>query len=135
DELPRIIAEAGASVVLMHMRGTPRTMQRDASYADVVAEVYDELARRVERAESFGIDRSRIAIDPGIGFATTGAHNWELLRNLDRCSGLGCAVLIGTSRKRFLGDLTGRTPPGRSTASVVSSLLAIEAGADVVRVH
>ncbi|WP_145278610.1 dihydropteroate synthase [Tautonia plasticadhaerens] len=135
DALARLVAESGAAVVLMHMKGTPRTMQRDPSYADVVAEVYDGLARRVERAESFGIDRSRIAVDPGIGFGKTAAHNWELLRHLGRFAGLGCAVLVGTSRKRFLGDLTGRSASERATASVVSSLLAIEAGADVVRVH
>jgi dihydropteroate synthase len=135
DELPRVVAESGAAVVLMHMKGTPRTMQRHPSYADVVTEVYDELARRIDRAESFGIDRPRIAIDPGIGFGKTASHNWELLRNLDRLAGLGCAVLIGTSRKRFLGDLTGRDVGERATASVVSSLLAIDLGADIVRVH
>jgi dihydropteroate synthase len=135
DDMARIVAESGAGVVLMHMKGTPRTMQRDPTYADVVSEVYDELARRVERAEGFGIDRARIAIDPGIGFGKTAAHNWELLRGLGRFAGLGCAVLIGTSRKRFLGDLTGREVSGRSAASVASSLLAIERGADVVRVH
>jgi dihydropteroate synthase len=135
DELPRVVAESGAAVVLMHMKGTPRTMQRDPSYADVVLEVYDELARRVDRAESFGIDRSRIAIDPGIGFGKTASHNWELLRNVGRFAGLGCAVLIGTSRKRFLGDLTGRSVGERATASIVSSLLAIDLGADIVRVH
>jgi dihydropteroate synthase len=135
DELPRVVAESGAAVVLMHMKGTPRTMQRHPSYADVVTEVYDELARRIDRAESFGIDRPRIAIDPGIGFGKTASHNWELLRNLDRLAGLGCAVLIGISRKRFLGDLTGRDVGERATASVVSSLLAIDLGADIVRVH
>ncbi|MEW4569784.1 dihydropteroate synthase [Tautonia sp. JC769] len=135
DEMPRVVAESGAGVVLMHMQGSPRTMQQDPTYADVVAEVYEALARRIERAESFGIERSRIAIDPGIGFGKTEEHNWQLLRRLDRFAGLGCAILIGTSRKRFLGTLTGRGVSDRATASVVSSLLAIEAGADVVRVH
>lgn len=135
DAMPRIVAESGAGVVLMHMKGTPRTMQKDPTYADVIAEVYDELARRIERAESFGIERSRIAIDPGIGFGKTAAHNWDLLRNLDRLAGLGCAILIGTSRKRFLGDLTGRGVADRAAASVASSLLAIDRGADIVRVH
>src|SRR5690606_7165267 len=108
---------------------------RNPTYEDVVTEVYDALAVRVERAESFGIDRGRIAIDPGIGFGKTARHNWELLRHIGRFAGLGCAILIGTSRKRFLGELTGREVSERATASVVSSLLAIEAGADVVRVH
>jgi dihydropteroate synthase len=135
DEMPRVVAETGAGVVLMHMQGSPRTMQQDPTYADVVAEVYEALARRLERAESFGIERSRIAIDPGIGFGKTAEHNWQLLRHLDRFAGLGCAILIGTSRKRFLGTLTGRDVSDRTTASVVSSLLAVEAGADIVRVH
>lgn len=135
DEMPRIVAESGAGVVLMHMQGEPRTMQKDPKYADVVVEVYESLARQVERAEAFGIERSRIAIDPGIGFGKTSAHNWELLRNLDRFASIGCAILIGTSRKRFLGELTGREAGDRSAASVASSLLAIEAGADCVRVH
>ncbi len=135
DEMARIVAGAGAGVVLMHMQGEPRTMQHAPNYNNVVAEVYDSLARRVERAESFGIERPRIAIDPGIGFGKTSTHNWELLRNLGRFASIGCAVLIGTSRKRFLGELTGREVGDRSAASVASSLLAIEDGADIVRVH
>lgn len=135
DQMPRVVAESGAGVVLMHMQGSPRTMQANPTYADVVTEVYDALAFRIDRAESFGIERSRIAIDPGIGFGKTADHNWQLLSHLDRFAGLGCALLIGTSRKRFLGALTGRDVSERMTASVVSSVLAIESGADIVRVH
>ncbi len=102
---------------------------------DVVGEVYDFLARRVEWAESIGIARDRIAIDPGIGFGKTIEHNLEILRNLRRFDTLGCAVLIGTSRKGFLGTITGRGLHDRATASVVSSLAACAAGARVVRVH
>ncbi|HWE38283.1 MAG TPA: dihydropteroate synthase, partial [Isosphaeraceae bacterium] len=134
-DLTRVIADAGAGVVLMHMRGLPRTMQVDPRYDDVVAEVYEFLARRIEAAEAAGIARARIAVDPGIGFGKTFGHNLELLRNLGRFASLGCAVLIGTSRKGFLGTLTGRPVDQRATASVVSSLASAVAGANVVRVH
>jgi dihydropteroate synthase len=131
----RTVAETGAGVVLMHMQGVPRTMQDHPTYATVVAEVYDFLARRAERAEAHGIPRARIAIDPGIGFGKTFHHNLELLWNLDRFANLGCAVLVGTSRKGFLGTLTGRPVEHRAVASVVSALAAAVAGAHIVRVH
>jgi dihydropteroate synthase len=134
-DLSRLVAETGAGVVLMHMAGTPQTMQVDPRYDDVVREVRDDLARRIERAEASGIPRDRIAIDPGIGFGKTFEHNLELLRNLDRFANLGCALLVGTSRKGFLGTLTGRPVGGRATASVISSLAAVARGANVVRVH
>jgi dihydropteroate synthase len=119
----------------MHMQGTPQTMQIDPSYGDVVAEVYDFLARRVEAAEALGIPRSRIAIDPGIGFGKTFEHNLELMRNVSRFVGLGCTVLVGISRKGFLKQITGRSMAERTMTSVVSSLAACEMGADVIRVH
>jgi len=134
-DMARVVAGSGAGVVLMHMRGDPQTMQIDPRYDDVVREVYDVLARRVAWAESIGIARDRIAIDPGIGFGKRTAHNLELLRNLDRFANLGCAILIGTSRKGFLGKITGRWPLDRASASVVSSLAACTRGARVVRVH
>jgi dihydropteroate synthase len=134
-DLARVVADSGAGVVLMHMRGVPKTMQADLRYDDVVAEVYDYLARRVEAAEATGIPRERIAIDPGIGFGKTFEHNLVLLRNLGRFATLGCAVLVGTSRKGFLGAITGRPVGQRATASVVSSLAAAVRGANVVRVH
>jgi dihydropteroate synthase len=134
-ELVRVVAETGAGVVLMHMAGTPRTMQDDPRYDDVVVEVRDMLARRIDEVELLGIPRTRIAIDPGIGFGKTLAHNLELLRNLDQFATLGCTVLIGTSRKGFLGTVTGRPVDQRATASVVSSLAAVLKGANIVRVH
>jgi dihydropteroate synthase len=134
-EMLAVVAESGAGIVLMHMRGTPQTMQENTHYADVVDEVYDVLARRVGFVEAQGIPRTRIAIDPGIGFAKRTAHNFDLLRNLDRFGSLGCAILIGTSRKGFLGKATRRPPGERTTASVVSSLLGILQGAGIVRVH
>jgi dihydropteroate synthase len=133
--LARLVAEAGAGVVIMHMAGTPQTMQLNPRYGDVVREVRDALARRVEAAEAAGIPRVRIAIDPGIGFGKTAAHNLEILRNIDQFATLGCAVLVGTSRKGFLGGLTGRPVGERTTATVVSSLAAAARGANVVRVH
>ncbi|MHB1557439.1 MAG: dihydropteroate synthase [Isosphaeraceae bacterium] len=134
-EMPRVVAEAGAGVVLMHMQGVPRTMQQDPRYDDVIAEVYEFLARRVEWAVAQGIPRERIAVDPGIGFGKTMGHNLAILRDLGHFATLGCAVLIGTSRKGFLGTITGRGVGERATASAVSSLAACVGGARVVRVH
>jgi dihydropteroate synthase len=134
-ELAGVVAATGAGVVLMHMRGLPRTMQVAPEYGDVVSEVYDFLASRIEAAEAAGILRERIALDPGIGFGKTVDHNLQLLRNLGRFASLGCAVLVGTSRKRFLGTITGRPVDQRATASVVSALAAALGGASVVRVH
>jgi dihydropteroate synthase len=133
--LAGVVAARRAGVVLMHMAGTPRTMQDDPRYEDVVAEVRAALERRVAAAEQAGITRAQIAVDPGIGFGKTLEHNLELLRNLDQFATLGCAVLIGTSRKGFLGKLTGRPVHQRAAASVVSSLGAALHGANVVRVH
>ena len=117
-DMGRVAAESGAGVVLMHMQGTPGTMQENPRYADVVRDIYDFLARRVEWAESIGISRDRIAIDPGIGFGKTIEHNLEILRNLRRFDTLGCAVVIGTSRKGFLGKITAvRFPSERSPRS------------------
>ncbi len=134
-DMGRVAAESGAGVVLMHMQGVPRTMQVAPRYEDVVREVYDFLARRVEWVESIGISRDRISIDPGVGFGKTFEHNLEILRNLRRFDTLGCAVLIGISRKGFLGKITGRALPERTSASVVSSLAACVEGARIVRVH
>lgn len=134
-EMIKVVAESGAGVVLMHMAGTPQTMQIDPRYDNVVEEVRDHLARRIDWAEARGVARSRIAIDPGIGFGKTGEHNRTLLRNLSRFATLGCVVLVGTSRKRFLGPLTNRPMSERQTASIVSSLAALVSGAQVVRVH
>lgn len=134
-QMLRVVAGSDAGVVLMHMQGTPRTMQLAPRYDDVTTEVYEYLARRVEALESAGIERTRIAIDPGIGFGKTFEHNLTLLRNLRRFVTLGCAVLVGTSRKGFLGTLTGRPVSERATATAASCLWAVAQGASVVRVH
>jgi dihydropteroate synthase len=135
NEMIRLAADTGAGVVILHMAGTPQTMQIDPRYVNVVAEVYEFLARQVEAAEAGGIPRACIAIDPGIGFGKKSAHNLDLLRNIGRFASLGCVVLIGVSRKGFLSKLTSRRTNELVTATVVSSLAAAVAGASVVRVH
>jgi dihydropteroate synthase len=134
-EMAKVGASFGAGVVLMHMQGTPATMQANPHYADVVTEVYDFLARRIEWAEARGIPRERIAIDPGIGFGKTREHNLDILRNLERFANLGCAIMVGVSRKGFLGSITGRPVLERAAATVAASLEACLRGARVVRVH
>jgi dihydropteroate synthase len=135
SEMLEVVAGSEAGVVLMHMQGTPQTMQDDPRYEDVVREVRDDLARRVEAAVRRGIARDRIAIDPGIGFGKTNEYSLELLRNLEAFAAIGCTLLIGTSRKGFLGMLTGRPRGERVVASVASALAAVAGGAGVVRVH
>lgn len=130
-----IASATGAAVVLMHMRGDPRTMQDNPVYNDVVAEVREYLAERVAWCEARGIPRSRIAVDPGVGFGKTHEHNLLLLRNLDQFATLGCVLLIGVSRKGTLKKITGRSMDQRMPASVVCSLAACTMGAAVARVH
>jgi dihydropteroate synthase len=134
-DMARVVADTGAGVVLMHMKGEPATMQHDPHYDNVVAEVLAFLEDRIAWCESHGIPRWRIAVDPGIGFGKTFEHNLILLRNLKRFANLGCVLLVGTSRKGFLGTLTGRDVSERVAASIVSSLAACDTGARVVRVH
>jgi len=129
------VAASDVGVCLMHMQGEPRTMQQSPSYRDVVAEVGVFLEERVTAAMAGGIARERIAVDPGFGFGKTVAHNFELLRNLDRIAALGLPVLAGWSRKSTLGAITGRAAEGRLAASLAAALLAVERGARIVRVH
>jgi dihydropteroate synthase len=128
-------ASSGAGVVLMHMQGTPQTMQINPSYQDVVQEVRDDLLRRVDRAVHAGIPLERISIDPGIGFGKSFEHNLTLLKNLEVFTTLGCVLLMGTSRKGFLVKLTRHRTEDRTMASVTSALACAQAGARVVRVH
>ena len=134
-EMTRVVADTGAGVVLMHMQGTPATMHKNPHYEDVVTEVYDFLARRVDWTVAQGIPRERIAVDPGIGFGKSSQHNLDILRSLRRFENLGCVILVGVSRKGFLGKLTGRPVGERASASAASSLAACLQGARVVRVH
>ena len=129
------VAESQAAVCLMHMQGEPRTMQQDPHYADVVSEVTEYLAQRVEAAQQAGIARERIVIDPGFGFGKKTRHNLELLRGLPRIAGLGQPVLVGLSRKSLFGRITGKPVADRVSASLAAALLAVERGAALVRVH
>ena len=130
-----LVAERGCGVVLMHMLGEPRTMQRDPHYDDVVAEVAAFLAQRIEHAVAQGIALQRIWIDPGIGFGKTIDHNLELLARLDEIVALGRPVVVGTSRKSFLGRITGRDAGDRVAGTIATNVLALERGASVFRVH
>lgn len=130
-----LCAERGATVVLMHMLGEPRTMQDDPRYEDVVAEVKAFLADRVEVATAAGIADGRIWLDPGIGFGKTGAHNMELLRRLGELRELGFPLVIGTSRKSFIGGVDGSAADERLGGTITSSVLAAAEGAEVLRVH
>jgi dihydropteroate synthase len=131
-----LVAEHGCDCCLMHMLGEPRTMQDDPRYDDVDDDVKAFLVERAAFAVREGIAESRIQVDPGIGFGKTIAHNLELLRRLDEIVALGFPVVIGTSRKSFLGRLTGREDPhDRVAATVATSVIALERGASVFRVH
>ena len=131
------VAEAGAAVVLMHMQGEPRTMQRDPLYADVVRDVYDFLAGRIEACVAAGIARERIAVDPGIGFGKTVAHNLELIRRLAVFHRLGRPLVLGVSRKSFIEKVVGYpTPPkARLPGSLAAALAGVVAGVQILRVH
>jgi dihydropteroate synthase len=130
-----LCAEREAPVILMHMVGSPRTMQEDPSYDDVVAEVREFLAARLEVAVGAGIAEERIWLDPGIGFGKTAEHNLELLRRLSELAELGRPLVIGTSRKSFIGRLDGSGADERLGGTIASSILAAAEGAEVLRVH
>jgi dihydropteroate synthase len=134
--LAGVVARAGVPVVLMHALGTPATMQNDPVYEDVLLDVYDFLERRIAVAEAAGISRERIVVDPGIGFGKTVAHNLALLRGLSLLHGLGCPILLGASRKRFIGTLGGETQADRRVAgSLAVALTGVAQGAQILRVH
>ncbi|MGB6923207.1 MAG: dihydropteroate synthase [Methyloceanibacter sp.] len=130
------VAETGLSVVLMHAKGEPKTMQDDPRYDDVALEVFDYLAGRIAVAEEAGIDRARIAADPGIGFGKTLAHNLALLANISLLHGLGVPLLVGASRKRFIGGVSGgETPQSRDPGSYAAAIAGAAQGAQIFRVH
>jgi len=130
-----VAAESGAGVVLMHMLGTPRTMQDSPEYDDVVASVRDYLAARVEDVVAAGVDRECLAVDPGIGFGKTVKHNVRLLAELRALAGLGLPVVVGLSRKSFLGKLTGCDVGERLAPSIAALAFSVLEGANVMRVH
>ena len=134
--LAGVVADAGVPLCLMHAQGIPATMQDNPSYDDVLLDVYDALAERIARAQSAGIPRDRIVIDPGIGFGKTEAHNLAILQRISLFHGLGCAVLLGVSRKRFIGSI-GNAPEaaGRFAGTLAVTLAGIAQGIQIHRVH
>ena len=135
DSLKTAVA-TGLAVVLMHAQGEPKTMQDDPRYADVVLDVFDYLKARIEAAVAAGIDRSRIAADPGLGFGKTLAHNLALLAHTSLLHGLGVPLLIGASRKRFIqGVAGGAEPQAREPGSQAAAIVAAAQGAQILRVH
>ena len=131
-----LVAERGCPVVLMHMKGEPRTMQHDPRYTDVVREVRDFLAERAERAIGAGVDARNVILDPGTGFGKTLEHNLALLKNLHEIVSLGFPVLIGASRKAFIGKITGvEAARDRVFGTVATNVLAYDRGATYFRVH
>lgn len=135
ERMAEVVAQAGVPVVLMHMKGTPQTMQDDPHYDDVVTEIVHFLEQRVEWAQEQGIDESTIIVDPGIGFGKRPEDNVEIVQRLAELKTLGRPVLLGTSRKSFLGTLTNRPPSERLEETIASVVVGAINGADIVRVH
>lgn len=129
------VSNSDCAVCLMHMQGVPGNMQKAPDYANVAEEVRAFLATRISACEEAGIDASRIVADPGFGFGKTDIHNIELLANLDVLQVLNCPMLVGLSRKRTLGNLTGRDVGDRMAAGLAAAVLAVERGARIVRTH
>jgi len=135
DEMAAVVAESGCPVCLMHMQGMPKSMQDDPRYDDVVDEVLAFLEERMAFALARGVREQQIMLDPGIGFGKTVAHNLALLDGLGRFTALGRPVLLGASRKRFLGAILGAEPSGRTIGTVATTVIGYLAGAHVFRVH
>ena len=133
--MPDVARSFGAGVVLMHMRGEPRTMQKDPRYQDVVGDVRAYLEGRLRALAAAGLDPACLAVDPGIGFGKTAEHNVQLLANMEALTSLGHPVVVGLSRKSFLGRITGREVQDRLAASVAGLVFSVLHGAHVVRVH
>lgn len=134
-EMLRVAIESRAGVCAMHMRGTPQTMQDDPQYDDLVSEIHAYLRQRRDGLQAAGVDAARICLDPGIGFGKTHAHNLALLAASGRFHDLGCPLLVGHSRKAFLGKIVGGSDADRSAATVGASVALARAGVQVIRVH
>ncbi len=130
-----VAAKTDVALILGHLRGRPENMQEFAAYKNVMQEVIAELSEQVEVAVRAGVPREKILVDPGLGFAKNAAHNCEILARLGELRSLGCAVVIGASRKTFLGQLTGRASSDREVATAAANVAAILAGANIARVH
>ncbi len=135
EKMATTVAQAGAGVILMHRRGTPQTMQANTNYDDLVAEVREALAQAIARAEDAGCDPRRIMIDPGIGFGKNLEGNLDLIRSIKTFASLGKPVLIGASRKSFVGRITGAEAPDRLGGSLAAAVAAVLNGAAAVRAH
>jgi len=135
DALWKIVAEAGAGYVCVHMQGTPRTMQAKPVYVDVVRDVGQFLSERIRRLNGCGVSRDQIILDPGIGFGKTAEHNLQLLGALRRFGSLGCPLLVGVSRKSFMGTVLGATLAARLPAALACACLAVGDGVQIVRAH
>jgi len=134
-EMARVIARHDAWIVLMHMKGTPRTMQKRPVYKNVVSEITDYLKNAVKKAVKAGISPEKIIIDPGIGFGKTAAHNIEILKNLKVLKALKKPLLVGLSNKAFIGHITGRGVSDRAFGTAAACALAAAGGADILRIH
>jgi dihydropteroate synthase len=130
-----VALSSGAGICAMHMRGTPQTMQDNPEYSDVVEDIYAWLEARRDWLINRGIVREKICLDPGIGFGKTHEHNLELLRNIERFNDLGCPILVGHSRKGFIGKITGDTSPERIAGTLAVSLHLAMRGTHIIRVH
>lgn len=130
-----VAADLSCPVIIMHAQGSPETMQHNPHYDDPVADVRDYLSKRIDALEFAGVERDMITIDPGIGFGKRQAHNLALLNRLADFKTLGCPILIGTSRKSFIGNIDGSTADRRLAGSLASALWATQAGASILRVH
>jgi len=135
-DLADVAKAQGVPICVMHAQGTPETMQVNPVYSDVLLDVYEDLSHKVDALEAGGIPRNRIVIDPGIGFGKTVAHNLRLLQNISLFHSLGCAILLGVSRKRFIGDI-GQVPVARDrvAGSIAVGLSALAQGVQLLRVH
>lgn len=134
-DMARVTAKAKASIILMHRKGTSRTMQRKPSYRRCIAEIQSYLEERIRVARDAGIPKDRILIDPGIGFGKTLEHNLEILKNIPAFRALGCRVVVGVSRKSFLAALLGAPPEERMAGSLAAGIAAALGGAEILRVH
>jgi len=130
-----VVARSGVPCILMHMKGKPRTMQRNPKYQDLMAEITGFLAAALERGEQAGIERTQMLVDPGIGFGKTLAHNLEILRRLAELQSLGSPVVVGPSRKRFIGAVLDAAPDERLEGTIAACVLAARNGATILRVH
>jgi len=130
------VADLGVPIVLMHIRGTPETMQQHTDYADLMGDIYDFLARQIQTAQAAGLSHSQIAVDPGLGFAKNYSQNLEILRQIPALRKLHCPILVGPSRKSFIGWILNEPEPqGRVWGTAAACCAAIAGGADIIRVH